>query len=59
MQPEAVDAQEAARLAGISRAKLYPYLTDGTLPSIKLGKRRLIRVTALREWLANLERSAA
>ena len=34
-------------------------IKDGDLKSLKIGKRRLIRVDALREWLASLERTAA
>lgn len=47
----AVSPAEAARLAGVSRSTLYVALKSGDLPSIKLGKRRLIRMTALEAWL--------
>ena len=56
--PEAVSVDEAARRAGVSRAFLYERLAAGELPSIKLGKRRLVRVEALRAWLASHEQSA-
>lgn len=42
---------EAAELLGISRARLYQLLDDGTLPSVKLGRRRLVRREALVELL--------
>jgi excisionase family DNA binding protein len=38
---------EAAKALGISRSKLYQKLDDGTIPSIKLDGRRLIRVADL------------
>lgn len=38
---------EAAELLGISRAKLYLLLDDGTLPSFKLGRSRRIPHAAL------------
>lgn len=47
----AVSPAQAARLAGISRSTLYEALKSGALPSLKLGKRRLIRITALEAWL--------
>ncbi len=47
----AVAPAEAARLAGVGRSTLYLALKSGALPSIKLGKRRLIRVDALEAWL--------
>lgn len=46
---------EAAAELGISRAKLYQLLDDGTIPSLKLGRRRLIRHEALVALLAELE----
>lgn len=46
---------EAARALGISRARLYQLIDDGTIPSIKLGRRRLIRAEALRDLLERLE----
>lgn len=53
--PIAVSPDEAARLAGIGRTTLYAALAKGDLPSIKIGTRRLIRVDAIREWLARHE----
>lgn len=54
-QPIAVSPDEAARLAGIGRTTLYAALAKGDLPSIKIGTRRLIRVDAIRDWLARNE----
>ncbi len=53
--PIAVSPDEAARLAGIGRTTLYAALAKGDLPSIKIGTRRLVRVDAIREWLAKHE----
>jgi len=46
---------EAAATLGISRARLYQLLDDGTIPSVKLGRRRLIRRVALVGLLERLE----
>jgi excisionase family DNA binding protein len=47
---------EAAAASNISRSRLYELLTAGEgPPTIKLGRRRLIRRAALDEWLASLE----
>lgn len=54
--PLAYSPAEAAQLLGISRAKLYQLLDDGTVPSLKLGRRRLIRAEALSQMLERLER---
>ncbi|MCY4180144.1 MAG: helix-turn-helix domain-containing protein [Litoreibacter sp.] len=53
MSPSSPD--EAARLAGIGRTTLYAALAKGALPSIKIGTRRLIRVDAIRDFLAQNE----
>jgi len=47
----AVAPDEAARLAGVGRTTLYAAIGAGTLRSIKIGKRRLITIEALRAWL--------
>jgi excisionase family DNA binding protein len=54
----AVSPAEAARLAGIGRTTLYEALGSGALRSFKLGKRRLITIEALKEWLADAERGS-
>lgn len=54
-EPEAVDVRAASRMLGISRTKLYELLNDGTVPSFKIGRRRLVRPDTLRQVLASLE----
>jgi excisionase family DNA binding protein len=41
----------AARAAGIGRTKLYEAIARGELPSVKIGKRRLVLAEDLRRWL--------
>jgi excisionase family DNA binding protein len=48
----AVPPAEAARLASLSRTKLYEILGTGELKSFKVGARRLIRIAELERWLA-------
>jgi excisionase family DNA binding protein len=55
----AVRVEDAAKLIGIGRTEIYKAIKAGSLASLKIGKRRLIRVEALREWLAALEQRAA
>ena len=43
----------------MSRTSLYERISSGELPTVKLGKRRLVRVEALRGWLKSLETKAA
>lgn len=51
----ALSPADAATALGISRARLYQLLDDGTLASVKLGRRRLIRREALVDLLDRLE----
>lgn len=44
---------EAAELIGCSRAWLYPFVLNGSLPSALVGRRRLIPRVALERWLAS------
>lgn len=52
LQPKAVNVKEARRLlGGLGRNKIYNLLTEGKLKSIKIGRRYLIPVTAIDEFL--------
>ena len=52
----ALSLAEASTVAGISRSRMYQLLADGTGPrSLRIGRRHLIRLAALNEWLADLE----
>ena len=51
--PLAVSPDAAADLIGIGRTKLYELLDVGRIPSIKVGRRRLIATAALEQFLAS------
>lgn len=46
---------EAVHAANIGRSTLYEAIANGELRSIKVGKRRLVPVDALKAWLASKE----
>ena len=50
---------EGAKELGVSRNHLYKYIDDGTLPSFKLGQRRLINREALDEFRMSLQQKHA
>jgi excisionase family DNA binding protein len=54
LEPLSVDIPEACRLTGLGRSKLYELLSNGEIASVKVGKRRLIKVASLRSWLDGL-----
>jgi excisionase family DNA binding protein len=45
---------EAAALAGVSRSFLYERLADGSISSVKAGRRRLVIASSLNQWVASL-----
>ena len=55
----AVTVDEAARTVKISRPTIYTEINSGRLRSFTLGRRRLISVKALQEWIAAREREAS
>ncbi len=46
---------EAVAACGINKDTIYKAIWDGTLKSMKIGRRRLIRVESLKKWLETLE----
>lgn len=50
-RPIAISPAEAARLVGLGKTKLYAVMGAGELPFLKIGTRRLIRVTDLEAWI--------
>jgi excisionase family DNA binding protein len=53
-EPLAVSINEASRLLGIGRTRLYQAFSDGDLKPIKCGKKTLIAYADLQDWLRRL-----
>jgi excisionase family DNA binding protein len=53
-QTLAVSIGEAVRLTGIGRSSLYEAIRRGDLPIRKSGRRTLLLMEDLRQWLAGL-----
>lgn len=45
---------EVAKKLRSSRTIVYPLITSGKLPSIKIGRRRLVRVSDLADYVAGI-----
>jgi excisionase family DNA binding protein len=52
-EPLLVPVEEAARLLGIGRTMTYRYMMSGELRSVTLGRRRLISVSSLEDFVAS------
>ena len=51
MKPLAVSAVDAARLLGVSKPTVYELMNQTGFPSFKVGRRTLISVDGLRDWV--------
>lgn len=49
--PLAVSTVEAAKLLGIGKTLLYVKLASGDLRSCKIGRRRVVPISAIQEFL--------
>jgi excisionase family DNA binding protein len=47
----AVSVEEAAAMLSVGRTTLYAAISTGELPSLKIGRRRLIRIQTLESWI--------
>jgi excisionase family DNA binding protein len=54
IQPKALSIEHACRVSGLGKTKLYELIAAGTLKSRKVGRRRLILLTDLNEFLQSL-----
>lgn len=57
-RPLTVGPAEAARLLRCGRTTLYALLASKELPSFTVGRRRLIRFSAIEAWVAAREAKA-
>jgi len=58
-EPLSVDIPGACRMTGLGRSKIYELLGSGELRGIKVGRRRLITLGAIRDFLDRLDSSQA
>lgn len=56
MEKIAYSINEVCELAGVKRDLLYSEINAGNLPTLKIGRRRLIRHESLLTWIAERER---
>lgn len=54
--PLSVGVEDAARIVGFSRSGIYELIASGELRAFKLGRRRLILMTELKEWVERTAR---
>ena len=58
IQRAAVSVEEAGVRLGVSRSMVWKLVNSGTLRSVRAGKRRLVPISAINEFLGDGEGSA-
>jgi excisionase family DNA binding protein len=53
MKPVTVTVENALRLSGLGRTKLYELMNQGRLKTVKIGRRRLVVFASLEALVAN------
>jgi excisionase family DNA binding protein len=59
VEPLSVDIPGACRLTGLGRSKIYELLGNGEIRSLKVGRRRIITLAAIRNFLDRLQADEA
>jgi excisionase family DNA binding protein len=59
IEPIALRIPEAAAAIGISRAEFFRLIGNGSIPSFKVGKMRLVAVSDLKTWVAQQRAEAS
>lgn len=57
--PLAVGPAAAGELIGVGRTVVYGLIQSGELPSLKIGRSRLVRVVELERWLERRQAETA
>ena len=51
MEKLTYNAQEVAAVLGVSKSHVYQLLKENRLPVLKLGRRKVIPISALEQWI--------
>jgi predicted DNA-binding transcriptional regulator AlpA len=54
VQRKAYSLQEFQAMYGLGRTSVYNLIAEGTLPTVKAGRRRLVTVEGERQFLRNI-----
>ena len=54
IQPKAVAPADAARMIGVGRSKFWSLMAAGTIPYKRIGRRRVVEISAIDHFLNSL-----
>ena len=52
----AVSVPEAAAMIGVSKTYFFTTLANKSIPTLKVGRRTLVQISVLRDWLSRQAR---
>lgn len=55
MEPEVVSVAEARKMMRLGPTKIYEMIGSGELASVKIGRRRLVRVDSIRRLTSPIQ----
>ena len=50
-----ISVADAMSATGLGKTSMYELLNDGSIRSFKVGKKRLVILESIHEWIANME----
>ena len=59
IDPLFVPVNDGAKIIGAGRSKFYELVAEGKIPLVKLGRKSLVSVAALKEFAESLNTKAA
>ncbi len=59
IEPLLVRVEEAERILGLGRTKIYELIRTGQIASVKAGTARRIPMAALKKWVEDQQKKAA
>lgn len=51
MEPLLMPVDQASKALGVGRTTMYELIGQGDIPTVKIGRRRLVPAAALREYV--------
>jgi excisionase family DNA binding protein len=57
VSPRLLTIRQTTQIAGLGRTTLYRLISEGAIRPVKVGRRTLVIVAELDEWLVSLPRS--
>lgn len=55
MEPLSVNVEDAGRIVGLSRSRIYQMIADGQVEVVRFGRRTVVKTSSLRRLVGEAE----